>query len=330
MLTITYKCAIIHKQRLIITSSVGGAIMAKKYRPEQKRQWLQYREQGKSDKWIANYFKCDVRTVVKGIDEAIRGREAGAARIQLIKDKIGEHQTALVVVLDGIVSMLELPPYNLEIHRESNGHVAPIPLSGALVKPDTENELVLVVHEEDSLKWELLKEHLKGDKLWRMINRWRSPFLEHIKTRVALLDAAQRLLEKETGLKLIKRANEVPDKGGLFPVAVKVFYELAICKALGVKNETNLKERLIGTPDGYVRSGPGGTEYAYAPGFQDECKEKILVALNKLHKSREKGKVISSYIEAEEITEETRIIAEEISLMRWLPGRCRVCKRMGI
>lgn len=304
--------------------------MPKKYKPEQKRQWLQYCDQGKSDKWIANYVKCDVRTVVKGIDEATREREAGAARIQLMKDKIGEHQTALVVVLDGIVSMLELPPYNMEIRRESNGHVAPIPLSGALVKPDAENELVLVVHEEDSLKWELLKEHLKGDKLWRMINKWKGPFLEHIKARVALLDTAQRLLEKETGLKLIKSANEVPDKGGLFPVAVKVFYELAICQALGVKNETNLEERLIGMPDGYVRSGPGGTEYAYAPGFQDECKEKILVALNKLHNSQEKKQVISSYVEAGKITEETKRVAEEISLMRWLPGRCRVCKRMGV
>ena len=304
--------------------------MPKKYKPEQKRQWLQYREQDKSDKWIANYVKCDVRTVVKGIDEAIREREAGAARIQLMKDKIGEHQTALVVVLDGIVSMLELPPYNLEIRKEPNGHVAPIPLSGALVKPSEENELVLVIHEEDSLKWELLKEHLKGDKLWRMINRWRGLFLEHVKARVALVDAAQRLLEKETGLKLIKSANEVPKKGGLFPVAVKVFYELAICQALGVKNETNLEERLIGTPDGYIRNGPGGTGYACAPGFQDECKEKFLVALNKLHDSQEKKQVISSYIEAGKITEETKRVAEEISLMRWLPRRCRVCKRMGV
>jgi len=303
--------------------------MPKKYRPEQKRKWVQYREQGKSDRWIANYFKCDVRTVVKGIDEAIREWEAGAARIQLMKDKIGEHQMALVVVLDGIVSMLELPPYNL-VRKESNGRVAPISLSGALVKPDEENELFLVIHEEDSLKWELLKEHLKGDKIWRMINRWRGPFLEHIKAIVALLDAAQRLLEKETSLKLIKSANEIPDKGGLFPVAVKVFYELAICQALGVKNETNLEERLIGTPDGYVRNGPGGSEYAYAPGFQDECKEKILVALNKLHNSQEKKQVISSYVEAEKITEETKRVAEEISLMRWLPGRCRVCKRMGV
>ena len=304
--------------------------MPKKYKPEQKRQWLQYREQGKSDKWISNYVKCDVRTVVKGIDEAIREREAGAARIQLMKDKIGEHQTALVVVLDGIVSMLELPPYNLEIRKESNGHVAPIPLSGALVKPSEENELFLFIHEEDSLKWELLKEHLKGDKLWRMINKWKGPFLEHIKARVILMDTAQVLLEEETGLKLIKRTNEVPKTAGIYLVAVQVFYEIAICQALGVKNKTNLEERLIGTPDGYVRSGPGGTEYAYAPGFQDECKEKILVALNKLHNSREKKQVISSYIEAGKITEETKRVAEEISLMRWLPGRCRVCKRMGV
>ena len=53
-------------------------------------------------------------------------------------------------------------------------------------------------------------------------------------------------------------------------------------------------------------------------------------ALNKLHNSQEKNQVTSSYIEAAKITEETKRVAEEISLMRWLPGRCRVCKRMGV
>jgi hypothetical protein len=295
--------------------------MAKKYTPEQKQQWLEYRERGKTNKWIAHNLKIDVRTIVKGIDEVTREREAGVARVELMKDKIGEHQMALIVMLDGIVSMLELPPYNLEIRKESSGRIAPIPLSGVLVKPNEANELILVIQEEDSLKWELLKEHLKGDKLWRMISKWRGSFLEHIKARVALLNSAQRLLEKETGLMLIRSANEVPEKEGISPRVVQVFYDLAICQALGIRNETNLEERLVDTPDGFVRSGPGGSVYAYTPGLQHECKENILVALNKLHNSQEKRQVISTHVESEKITRETRRVTEEISLMRWLPGR---------
>ena len=56
-----------------------------------------------------------------------------------------------------------------------------------------------------------------------------------------------------------------------------------MCQALEVRNETDLKERLVSTPDGFIRNGPGGSDYAYAPGFQDQCKEKILEALDKLY-----------------------------------------------
>ena len=305
--------------------------MPKKFKIEQKRKWLYYREEeGQSDKWIANRYKCDVRTVVKGIDEALAEREAKAARIELLKDKIGDHQKELLAVLDNIVSMLELPSYNLEIRKERDGRVAPIPLPGALVKPDEQNELILIIHEEDSLKWALLKEHLKGDKLWSMINKWRGPFLEHIKARVGLKDAEQKLIEEETRLKLTLNTGNIPKSGCLFPAAVQVFYEIAIRQALGVEDETNLEERLVATPDGYVRNGPNGTEYAYAPGSQDECREKILAALNKLQNSQEKGRLISSNAAVGKITKQTRKVAEEISLMRWLPGRCRVCKRMGV
>ncbi len=305
--------------------------MPKKFKIEQKRVWLsRHEELSHTEKRIAAHYKCDVRTVIKGIEEARREREANAARIELIKDKIGEHQKELLIVLDNIVSMLELPPYNLDIRKERNGRIAPIPLPGALVKPNDENELILVIHDENSLRWELLEEHLKGDKLWRMIKKWRIPFLEHIKARVNLLDAAQTVLKKESGLELIKKVDTLPETGGIFPVAVQVFYELSIHQALGIKDETNLEERLVATPDGYVRNGPGGTEFAYVPRLRERCRKNILAALNKLQSSTEKEQVILSYAVAGKITKETRRIAEEISLMRWLPSRCRVCKRMGV
>jgi len=304
--------------------------MPKKYRIEQKRKWLEQREKGKSEKWIANNTKCDIRTISKGVEEARLEREAGLARIELMKETIRNHQQELLGVIDGIVSMLEKPREGLEIRRDQDKRIAPIPLSGAIVKQGEEDELTLIIQDEDSLKWELLKEHLKGDKLWKTLRQWEDALLLHIRARIALMDIAQRLLEGETGLKLIKKVTEIPESAGIFPTAAQVFYELALRRALSIKDKTNLEERLIATPDGYVRNGPGGTEYAYAPGTQDKCKEKILIALEKLYDSPEVKQVANSCITAGNITKETRTIAEEIRLLGMLPNRCRVCKRLGV
>ena len=59
------------------------------------------------------------------------------------------------------------------------------------------------------------------------------------------MDAAQKLLEEETGLKLTLNTGNIPKSGCLFPAVMQVFYELAIRQALDVKDETNLEERLV-------------------------------------------------------------------------------------
>ena len=81
------------------------------------------------------------------------------------------------------------------------------------------------------------------------------------------METAKVLLEDETGLEFSGKVAKAKAKG-IYPITISIFYELALHKALGIKNETNLEERLIDTPDGYVRNGPGGTVFTYSPGNQ--------------------------------------------------------------
>ena len=76
--------------------------------------------------------------------------------------------------------MLVLPPSDLKL-REENGLLVPIPLPGSLIEQIPEKEITLKIHDEEKLEWELLQDHLKSDKLWSYIKRWRQAMIEYIR-----------------------------------------------------------------------------------------------------------------------------------------------------
>jgi len=304
--------------------------MPKKFLPHHKKNWLELSESGKSEKWIANQTKCDPRTVKKGIEEARRERNAAIAQIELVKEALRDHKDQLLAVIDDIKSVLVMPPDNIEIRREKDGTLAPIPLSGAAVKPDKSGGLMLLVRAEESVEWELLQEHLRGDKIWKILKQWKESILAYINAIIDLELAAGRLIKARTGLQLVDEIPRSAETGYICPAVVQIFYEVALRHSLGIKDGTNIEEHIVASPDGYVRNGPGGTELAYAPNSQEDCKNELLDALRKLYESPEAEQVSISYKEAQELTEKAKRILDEISLLRLVPGSCRVCQRLGV
>jgi len=300
--------------------------MPKIYLAHQKRKWLELSEKGKSEKWIANNAKCDYRTIRKGIEEARRERNAIAAQIELVKEALTDHKDQLLAVLDGMRSMVVMPPDNLEIRTERNGRIAPIPLTGIRVRSDETGSLVLDVHAEEEVAWELLQEHLKGDKLWKSYREWKETLVAHLEARIDLKSEAAKLIEETTGLVIRDKVS-----GGrmpyISPAAVQVFYELALRQALKRIDGTNLEERLTASDDGYVRLG---SEFAYAPDGPQECRDQLIVALKSLYLSPMVNEIAASYNRLQEATAETGRIIDEIALLSMLTGSCRVCRRLGI
>jgi hypothetical protein len=62
----------------------------------------------------------------------------------------------------------------------------------------------------------------------------------------------------------------------------------------------------------------------------EKCRRGLLSALESLYKSSEFERVTTSFDRLQEIIDRTRRIIDEISLLRMLPGSCRVCRRLGI
>ena len=77
--------------------------MPKKFSITDKRKWLEDYENGKSEASIASDSRCDPRTIRRGIEEARRGRDAQAARIDLLKQAVLKHQKRLTNKLEELL-----------------------------------------------------------------------------------------------------------------------------------------------------------------------------------------------------------------------------------
>lgn len=304
--------------------------MPKTYLPYQKQKWLEFFEKGKSEKWIANYTKCDYRTVKKGIQEARQERNGIAAQVELVKEALTDHKNQLLTVLDEMRLMVVMPQDDLEIRTLANGRVAPISLIRARMSSDEIGNLVLDVPTEETVAWELIQEHLKGDKLWKSYKDWKLAVLTHMKDRINLKSRAEEFIKNETGLNISEKPSGIDETAHVYSLTVQLFYEVAIRRSLNIPDATNLEGRMIASADGYVRFNEGGSILAYAPNKSDKSRKALASAIESLYRSSQVEELSISYARLQEITNKTRRIIDEIALLHMLPGSCRVCRRLGV
>jgi len=78
-----------------------------------------------------------------------------------------------------------------------------------------------------------------------------------------------------------------------------------------------------------VRYGPG-TIFAENVNDAEECRANILDAFESLKTVQETKRFQETCENLKASTYKARSPVEEISLLRLVPGRCRVCRRLGI
>lgn len=303
--------------------------MPKKIPISVKRGWLKDFEEGKSEANIARDSQKALNVVKRGIQKAKLEHDGANARSEIIKEALVNHQKQLLGIVARVLSALEVPPSNLELRREKNGALAPIPLPAALVKYEPSKGLIVELSDENAPQWELLKEHLKRNRLWSALEQWRKALVSHIKSRLDLERKIAMMLESETGLRVL---GEIPDDkktSFVFPATVKLFYGVAINKALGIPDETNPQERIIATADGYVLHGEGGTKLAYYPGRQEECRDKIIKVFNKIPDAPEFGNIPASTDDLRSAIKKAKQPLEDVHLLGLVSGQCRICSQVS-
>ena len=288
--------------------------MSKKISIQEKRKWLDMYEQGRTEVQIARGVGRDPRTIVKGLEEASKDRRLASAEAEMLRNALFKHQDQLTGILKNIAGMLVLPPYNLEIREEREGILAPIPLSGALLKHVSEEQMILGIHDEDKLEWELLKEHLKQDKLWEYIRQWRKAIQDHIWARWQFKQTIKSNLLRDTDLGSPKYTDSKKLEN-LLRELVDLFYDVTTQRILGIRNMTDVQrlidEKLVSYKD------------------TAETGDKLVSIFDSLPSSIEAFKIKNTYEELTKITKLAKRQVDEIMLLGMITGKCRVCRRLS-
>lgn len=307
--------------------------MPKRFSEKDKRDWLELYETDKSEKWIAREIAhCDPRTVKRGIAEARLKRDANIARVDLVKDALRAHQGNLLDELQNILSSLIMPPIDLTILSWHHNDVDSIFAFDAKNKEMKQKESAITVTEkvniDRSAKRDLLKEHLKNDRMWKILAQFKRDYDENIQARVALQCKIVNIVEKQTGYKF-DDGNKLSADFIYSYTTGDLFFKSILQKAFGVRHIINLEN------DMYADISRGtvqhhGSTLAEVAGNEEGCKKNLLIALRKLQHSKEASQVVETQKALAASNEKTKQSIEQLLLLNFVPGQCQVCRRLGI
>jgi hypothetical protein len=305
---------------------MSEVFMPKKFDDTKKKEWLELYDKGKSEKWIAKRAECDVRTVKNGINDARLKRDVATARIELVKDALHNHQGGLLEELDRIKTSLVVPEREFALLSWNPGKNSVL---------DDTGERTELEDGEDSTMYRLLKEHLKRDKLWRVLVQWKKARATHLAAKLALQRKTVTLLEEKTGYKLAGDDGTSPYVCSY--TAGHVIYKNAIDLAFAApdkKGQKDIIEKMeaaitVNTNNGDVIF-QAGSILAIAPGSEQATRQHLLDALRSLGRSPQAKAVVDTYHTLEQITTKARQVVEDARLLGLVPGQCQICRRLGV
>ena len=305
--------------------------MPKKFSLSDKNKWLEEHEDGKSESFIANESKCDMRTIRKGIEEARRQRDAQAARIDLLKQAVLKHQQSLLDKLGEILSALTVPPHDWAVLSWHGSGESILSESDLDTEDALEDEVSKESKDSDAqtdMVEGMLRQHLRNDKLWKTLARREKAYASHRLDRIALQRKVVSLLEEETGYKLEAGSHVLPPFLYSYTTG-DLFYRMTLRPAFGdYKNDAWQDEIVADTSTGCVKYR--NLILAEVPGKVDECRKKLLDAFRKMQILPEVTRIVNTYRELEESTLRAKQAIEEIRLLGLVLGQCRICRRLGM
>jgi hypothetical protein len=303
--------------------------MPKKFSSIDKRKWLELFEGGKTEKLIATRARCDLRTVKRGIEEARLERDARTARAELLKDALKRHQDDLLAILEEALANVGGLPVEMQSSNAEGAESMQVELPWSKIGYDKSKGWAVTLDAEATPQWELLREHVKRDAIWGAVDRWKKALIADLEARIAMRQKAAQLLVEKTKYKVVDDKDTTRKKPFLFGGAVDFVYRQALNRALGIGHGESLEGCLEANPSGIIEER-SGTIVAYVPGSQEECRKKIIEALEVLCRSAETEKAHQAHRVVEETLTKAKRSLRELSMLKLVPGQCRVCRRLGM
>jgi hypothetical protein len=311
--------------------------MPREFSIVQKRKWLEAFEDGKTPAQIAEDSECDIRTVRKGIEDARWERETNLRRGELIREALTKHNESLIDTIKELLPILIPLPINQRLPWKDISRIYLIEIPGGKVeyktspRPDVRGVRLDI---EERPEWELLDEHLRpADPLKKALSSWKKAAASHIEARISFERKLASLLKQETGLRMLEKssvqlANIGSEAPFIDPYAVDVLAQMLLDHIIHSRDMAALADNITVTNDTEVRYD-NAPLLAYASDAGAECKTNIIRVIRLPEISQDKD-LADTYRIMEEAASRAKRAAQELLLLGLVPGRCRICRRLGM
>jgi hypothetical protein len=180
--------------------------------------------------------------------------------------------------------------------------------------------------EEDSRLWRALKEHIGArGTVWKQIADWKKVLLEECQARATLNQMIRAKAEEVTGVKMLWTPQ---------PPAPR----LNLAFVWWARNQ--ITKRALGEPlsslEEEIREYEGGSlqtldDFILAEGVPDarQARQQLEGVMADMVEAPETKRAVQTYQNLQVKVAEVRDTVEEYLLLRHLPGRCSICKKLG-
>lgn len=311
--------------------------MPREFSIVQKRKWLEAFEDGKTPAQIAEDSECDIRTVRKGIEDARWERETNLRRGELIREALTKHNDSLIDTIKELLPILIPLPINQRVPWRDVSAIESIEIPGGKVEYETSPHPAVKgvrLDIEEKPEWELLDEHLRlADPLKKALSSWEKATASHIEVRISFKRKLAALLKQETGLRILEKSSvQLADVGSeapfIAPYAVDVLAQVLLDHIIYSRDMASLADNITVTNDAEVRYD-NGPLLAYTPDTAVECKTNIVHVMSLPDISYDED-LADTYRTLEEAASRAKRAAQELLLLGLVPGRCRICRRLGM
>ena len=294
------------------------------------RKWLADYESGKTEIAIARKARRDVRTIKRGIDLARREHDVSIARAEMVKEALHKHQSTLFETLEQILFEVVVP-------NEDSAELPWVPsiisqnriIQAEVKKGKTDRRIMPVL--KQGVKQDLLHEHLRGDPLWKVLAEYKKTLADNLEAKIAFQRKEVSLLKERTGYDVVDEQAAVGLPAVIYiDITGPLFFGPAIRTVLGIRDSTRPQDDITVDNNSGELKWASASILAKAPGKEDLCKKNMVAAFYELIKSDEATRVAETYRLCSESAEKAKKAVEEALLLGMVPGRCRICRRLGI
>lgn len=333
--------------------------------PVERREWLRRHEEGGTFVSIARDARRNPRTVTTHIEKARLERDFEAAQRDQLGEALSSHQQDMLGLLRGLEQCIHVPKLDhrqdfvLDIGLEklmepeqlrklsmvvigplwpapggSQDRYPTTPIRSSeyphtvIVKRDITGPNEVKITEEGTRLWRALKEHIGRDPLWRHLSDWKTSLFDELRARADLNRVTLKEAEEQFELKVLWGSRVDPEEPYLTQALVPWLRIQVTRHALG--EHVNISEQVQ-----EARAGRGnlvlhdGTEIVRRIAYNQNDMVQLLKTFEAVVDIEETKTAAKTYKDLQDSTQRVQETVEEHLLIHHIPGRCRLCKKLG-